>query len=250
MQLELADKAFIVTGGSRGIGYAAAESLVGEGARVVVNGRDEKVLADSVSRLGAAVGVAGDLADETLPSVLIETCLSNYGRIDGAFISVGGPPAGTTMKMTDEQWRSSFESVFLGTIRLMTSVADALTAGGSIAVVLSTSSRTPFTGLSISNGFRPGLAMVVKDLADEVGPRGIRVNGLMPGKIATDRLKGMDAATGDPEGARAAAEANIPLRRYAEPEEIGRVAAFLLSPAASYVSGAIIPVDGGLLRTI
>jgi 3-oxoacyl-[acyl-carrier protein] reductase len=104
--------------------------------------------------------------------------------------------------------------------------------------------------MAISNGLRPGLAMVAKTLAEELGPRGVRVNGLMPGRIATERVAELDASTGDPEAARKAVEASIPLGRYGEPEEFGRVAAFLLSPAASFLSGVMLPVDGGFLRSL
>jgi 3-oxoacyl-[acyl-carrier protein] reductase len=110
--------------------------------------------------------------------------------------------------------------------------------------------KSPINGLAISNGLRPGLAMIAKTLADELGPNGIRVNGLMPGRISTDRLKELDGKSGDPEAVRRASEKTIPLRRYGTPDEFGRVAAFVLSPAASYLTGAIIPIDGGALRTI
>jgi 3-oxoacyl-[acyl-carrier protein] reductase len=110
--------------------------------------------------------------------------------------------------------------------------------------------RSPIAGLAISNGLRPGLAMVAKTLADELGPRGIRVNGLLPGRVATERLEELDAATGDAERARREAAERIPLRRQGEPEEFGRAAAFLLSPAASFVSGAMLPVDGGATRAL
>jgi 3-oxoacyl-[acyl-carrier protein] reductase len=114
--------------------------------------------------------------------------------------------------------------------------------------VLSSSVRAPLPGLGISNGLRPGLAMVAKELADELGPRGVRVNGLLPARIETDRVRRLDEGAADPAAARAAAESAIPLRRYGQPEEFGRVAAFVLSPAASYVSGVMLPVDGGMLR--
>ncbi len=126
----------------------------------------------------------------------------------------------------------------------------ALGEGGSLALVLSTSAKAPIADLAISNGLRPGLGMVVKQLADEVGPRGIRVNGLLPGAVATDRVHELDARSGDPVAAREANERGIPLRRYGEPDEFGRVAAFVLSPASSYVTGALVPVDGGQLRPL
>ena len=104
--------------------------------------------------------------------------------------------------------------------------------------------------MAISNGLRPGLAMVAKTLADELGPRGVRVNGLLPGRIATERVAELDDSTGDPEAARRAAEASIPLGRYGRPQEFGAVAAFVLSPAASFLTGVMLPVDGGLLRAL
>ena len=122
--------------------------------------------------------------------------------------------------------------------------------GAPSGFVLSTSARMPIAGLGLSNGLRPGLAGVVKDMADEYGPRGVRVFGLLPHRILTDRNLELFAATGDAEKAKAEAEATIPLRRLGDPAEFGRVAAFLLSPAASYLTGLSLPVDGGALRSI
>jgi 3-oxoacyl-[acyl-carrier protein] reductase len=171
--------------------------------------------------------------------------VSSYGRLDGALISVGGPPGGAALSLTDEQWRDAFDSVFLGTVRLSRAVVEALPAeGGSLVFVLSTSVKAPIAGLAASNGLRPGLAMLAKTMADELGPRGIRVNGLMPGKVLTDRIRelfgdDLEKAVDD-----------VPLGRFGDPAEFGRVAAFLLSPAASYVTGAMVPVDGGAMRAL
>jgi 3-oxoacyl-[acyl-carrier protein] reductase len=251
MDLGLRDRVYIVTGGGRGLGRAAAEALVAEGARVVVSGRDDATLAGAVTALGAAaVGVVADNGDPGTPARLIEAARSRWGRLDGALVSVGGPPFGGVLDVADDDWTSSFSSVFLGAIRLCRELCAVLPEGGSIALVLSSSVKQPIEGLAVSNGLRPGLAMVAKTLADEVGPRGIRVNGLLPGKIATERLAQLDASGGDPEAARARGVAAIPLGRYGEPAEFGAAAAFLLSPAASYLSGVMLPVDGGMQRSL
>ncbi len=251
MDLGLKDRVFIVTGGARGLGRATADCLVAEGARVVLSGRSGDSLNEAVAALGdAAVGVPADNADPDTPARLIATARERWGRLDGALISVGGPPTGAVTEVTDEQWTTSFEAVFLGAVRLAREVGTDLGEGGALALVLSSSVRAPLGNLAISNGLRPGLAMVAKTLADELGPRGVRVNGLLPGRVGTERVAELDASTGDAEAARAAAVATIPLGRYGEPEEFGRAAAFLLSPAASFVSGTMLPVDGGMLRSL
>lgn len=249
MELGLRERVYIVTGGTRGLGRAAADALVADGARVVVSSRDAVAVQTAVADLGGnerAAGVTADNADESTPDVLIAAARDSFRRLDGALISVGGPPAGDVMSMTDEQWRASFDSVFLGAVRLARAVAVTLDDGGAIGFVLSTSVKSPIGGLAISNGLRPGLAMVAKTMADELGPRGIRVFGLLPGRISTARTIEL---TPDEQARRGLAE-QIPLRRFGEPTEFGRVAAFLLSPAASYLTGLMVPVDGGALRTL
>jgi 3-oxoacyl-[acyl-carrier protein] reductase len=252
MDLELSGRVFVVTGGSAGLGRATAEALVADGARVVVSGRHQDSVDRTVSDLGpaSATGVVADNADPGTPARLIDTAREAFGRLDGALVSVGGPPTGTVASTSDEDWEKSFSSVFLGAVRIGREVCGALQPGGSVAFVLSSSVRSPIPGLAISNGLRPGLAMMAKNLADEQGPRGVRVNGLLPGRVGTERVAELDASTGDAEASRARAEGVIPLGRYGEPEEFGRVAAFLLSPAASYLSGVMLPVDGGALRSL
>jgi 3-oxoacyl-[acyl-carrier protein] reductase len=251
MDLGLADRVYLVTGGGRGLGRATADVLVAEGARVVLSGRSEETLAAAVEALGdPATYVVGDNADLETPGRLIAAARERWGRVDGALISVGGPPTGSVASTTDEQWTTSFASVFLGAVRTAREVAAELGTGGSIAFVLSTSVKGPLTEMAISNGLRPGLAMVAKQLADELGPRGVRVNGLLPGRVATERVAELDALQDDPVAAKAGAAKSIPLRRDGEPSEFGRAAAFLLSPAASFVSGAMLPVDGGVMRAL
>ena len=247
MDLGLAGRAFVVTGASRGLGRAGAGALAAEGAGVVLGARD----ADAVGRAARELGgtpVVADLADPQAPDRLVQACRSAYGRVDGALVSVGGPPAGSALGLSDEQWQGAFDSVFLGALRVCRAVVAALPPeGGSIALVLSTSVKAPIAGLAASNGLRPGLGMLAKTLADELGPRGVRVNALLPGRVDTDRTRDIDGP--DP-AVRERSAATIPLRRYGTPEEFGRVAAFLLSPAASYVTGAMVPVDGGAVRAL
>ena len=248
MDLGLTDRVFLVTGGARGLGRATADVLVAEGARVVLSGRTEETLA--AARGDAVETVVADNADPATPRRLLDAAASRWGRVDGALISVGGPPKGPVTAITDDQWTVAFGSVFLGAVRLGREIGAALPAGGALAYVLSSSVRAPLADMAVSNGLRPGLAMVAKTLADELGPSGVRVNGLLPGRVGTERVAELDALSGDAEAAKEAAVRTIPLGRYGEPEEFGRVAAFLLSPASSFVSGAMVPVDGGMLRAL
>jgi 3-oxoacyl-[acyl-carrier protein] reductase len=252
MDLGLADRVYILTGASRGLGLATAEALVADGAKVVLSARDADRLAGAVSALGesSATGVVADLADPAAPQQLIDAAMSHYGRLDGALVSVGGPALGSVASLTDEQWRHAFETVFLGSIRLARTVAGALSDGGAIALVLSTSVKTPLAGLGLSNGLRPGLAMAAKDMANEFAPRGIRVLSLMPGRVLTDRNRELFAATGDAATAQKDIEDRVPMGRLGEPSEFGKVAAFVLSPAASYLTGLALPVDGGLTAAL
>lgn len=253
MDLGLKDRVYIVTGGTRGLGRAAARELVAEGARVVVSGRSEKSVAAAEEELGGTgrvVGVVADNADTEAPGRLIAAAHDAFERLDGVLVSVGAPPTGTSDTIDDDQWRAAFESVFLGAVRLSRAVAVELGEGGVIGFVLSTSVYEPIPSLAISNAFRPGLAGYAKNLANELGPRGIRVVGLMPAHIETDWVRELYEQSGDANAARERATADVPLRRYGTPDEFGRSAAFLLSPAASYLTGVMLPIDGGVRRGI
>lgn len=262
MDLGLAGRVYVLTGASRGLGYATAKCLVADGARVVLSSRDPEHVAAAVRALGehaatsghdgdaAADGLAGNLADPDTAERLVERAFERFDRLDGALLSVGGPPRGSALQATDEEWLAAFRTVYLGAVRAARVVAERLDRGGALAFVLSSSVREPIPGIGISNGLRPGLAGAAKDIADELGPRGVRVVSLLPHRIMTDRNRELFAATGDPVKAQADAEAAIPLRRLGDPAEFGRVAAFLLSPAASYLTGVAVPVDGGAIRTL
>jgi 3-oxoacyl-[acyl-carrier protein] reductase len=247
MDLGIRDRVYVVTGGTKGLGRATAEALVADGARVVVSSRSQESVDAAVADLGDnARGIAADNGDPTTAETVTKLALSTWGRLDGALISVGGPPGTNPPEATDEQWRAAFESVMLGAIRVARTVVGHLGDGGAIGLVLSTSVKQPVGGIEISSGLRPGLAMWAKHLADEVGPKGIRVFSLMPGRILTDRMTSLMPDADD----RAQMSQTIPLRRMGDPEEFGRVGAFLLSPAASYLTGLVVPVDGGALRSL
>lgn len=253
MDLGLTDRVFVVSGAGSGLGRASAEQLVAEGARAVLVARRADVLDEVVGALGSdrAVALAADLADPETAEAAARQARESFGRLDGALVSVGGPPAGSALGTTAEEWRAAFDSVFLAALRVTDAVVRHGTAADlSVAWVLSSSVKAPIPGLAASNGLRPGLAMLVKQLADELGPVGTRVVGLLPGRVETDRTRHLDALSGDAEAARARSEASIPLRRYGQPVEFGRVAAFVLSPAASYLSGSVVAVDGGAIRSL
>ena len=219
MDLGLRDRVYLVTGGSRGLGFAAAQALVGEGAKVVLTSPHEataSAAADRLARSGTAANtptwIVADNADPATPGRLIAAAKETYGRIDGALVSVGGTPTGSVASTTDDAWRAAFESVFLGAIRLGRVLAAELGSegtslpsgtGASLVFVLASSVRAPLPNLAISNGLFPGLAGVVKTLADEHGPAGVRINGLLPVRIATDRVREIDALAGDPDEVRA-----------------------------------------------
>jgi 3-oxoacyl-[acyl-carrier protein] reductase len=245
VDLGLSGKAFVVTGGSEGLGFASACELLREGAVVTVSSRSETKVADAVNRLsadwpGVVDGITADNAEPTAAERMVAASVSRWGRLDGLVISVGGPPHATVLGAADEAWESSFRSVFLGAIRLIRTAVPVMRDGGAIVLVLSTSAKSPLPNLGISNGLRPGLAMAAKDVADEVGPRGIRVVSVLPGLFDTARAAGATGREYD----------NIPLRRIGDPTEFGRAVAFLASPAASYITGCTVAVDGGALRTL
>jgi 3-oxoacyl-[acyl-carrier protein] reductase len=252
MDLGLRDRSFVVGGGARGLGRATASVLVEEGASVVLLGRDAEGLKAACSEFGERASfVEGDMADPGFPA---RVRAAASAPLHGMLMNAGGPRPGDALSLSDDDWRAAYELLIGGPIRMLRELLPLMADEASIAWVGSSSWRQPIPGLDASNVFRPGIAALVKVLARELAPR-VRLVGMAPGRIDTDRVRSLDASNAERTGStvdetRAAAEAELPLRRYGKPEEFGRVAAFLLSPAASYVSGSTVQVDGAMITAL
>ncbi len=254
MDLGLHGKHVVVTGASSGLGLATAQVLVEEGARVTLVARDRDKLYAALATLDdAAHPVVVDLTDADAPQRIIESATAEHGRIDGLFVSHGGPPPGSAHGLKDKALDKALDVALRAPLRVVRDVAATMESGGSIVVLTSTSSVQPIEGLASSNLTRSAMWGYVKTLADELGPAGVRVNALLPGRYDTARLRQLEDVISMQSGAaraqvRGDAVGRIPLRRLGRPEELGRVGAFLLSPAASYVTGAAWAADGGAIR--
>jgi 3-oxoacyl-[acyl-carrier protein] reductase len=256
MDLGLAGRSYVVGGGARGLGRATAEVLVAEGGSVLLLGRNSGALVTASSELGErASWFEGDMADPALAGQLRVVVEERFGgSLDGMLMNAGGPPPGNALELTDEQWRGAYELLFGGPLRVLRALEPQFSDGASVVWIGSSSWRQPIQGLDASNAFRPGIAALVKVLARELAPR-VRFVGMAPGRVDTDRVRSLDSARASRSGAsveevRTASEQEIPRGRYGEPSEFGRVAAFLLSPAASYVSGSTVQVDGGMITAL
>jgi 3-oxoacyl-[acyl-carrier protein] reductase len=255
MDLGLTGKRFLIGGGSRGLGNAIAQVLSDEGAKVLLMSRDEASLQQAATRIGenasfVAVDIASPGAVETLSKAVDE----KLGGLDGILINAGGPPPGEVLGVTDEQWAQSFELLIGGPIRILRALTPKIEGEGAVLFITSSSVRQPIPNLDTSNVLRPGVAAMAKVLARELGPK-IRVNSLAPGRFDTDRVRSLDKGRAEAQGISieeqvAQMNKTIPLGRYGEPEEMGRVGAFLLSPAASYLSGISVQADGAMVTAI
>jgi 3-oxoacyl-[acyl-carrier protein] reductase len=199
--------------------------------------------------------VPADLSTPDGPARAVEAAVAAFGGLDLLVVNSGGPPPGRFDELDDDAWQAAIDGTLWSAIRLIRAALPHLREGRDPAIVvnLSSSAREPIPGLVTSNLLRPGLAGLIKSLVEEIAP--VRINGIAPGRLATDRIAQIDAArsrmTGMPvEQVERQAVARIPLGRYGDPVELGRLAAFLLSPAASYITGAIVPIDGGMVRAL
>src|SRR5437660_121728 len=262
MNLHLTGKIAMVGGASKGLGFAVARALALEGARVSIASRSGDAVTAAGERIrketGAEISVhAADLSDATAIAGWHRQTADRFGGVDLLFTNTGGPPAGAALSFDDDAWRGAFDLLVMSAIRTVRLVVPSMQARGGGAILMGTSSsvKEPIAHLALSNVLRASVAALAKTLALELAPSHIRVNNLIPGRIATDRLRQLDeigakrAGISPDEQQKRAAE-TIPLGRYGQPDEFGRAAAFLLSDAAAYITGASIQVDGGLIRGV
>ena len=255
MDLGLDGARALIGGGSGGLGGSIATALAGEGVRVALVARPSDRLDAAVGRLAGAVAIDTDLASSDGPASAVDRTVAALGGLDLLLVNSGGPPTGVFEDLDEDAWTRAIDGTLRSALRLIRAALPHLRESDrpAILIILSSTAREPVPGLTTSNVLRPGLAGLVKSLTAEIAP--IRINAIAPGRIATDRIREIDEATAARSGeiraaVTAATIARIPLGRYGDPLEVGRLGTYLLSPAASYVTGAIVPVDGGLVRSL
>jgi 3-oxoacyl-[acyl-carrier protein] reductase len=260
MDLRLANKVVMVGGASKGLGYAVARAVAGEGAAVCVASRDAAAIQRAAKAIATETGarvhpVAADLSKPEAIAEWHAQTVQQFGGVDALFANTGGPPAGSSLSFDDAGWQAAFELLLLSVIRTARLVVPSMKARGGGAILIGTSSsvKEPIANLALSNVLRSGVTSLAKTLSLELAADRIRVNTLIPGRIETDRLRHLDEITAKQTNApleehRLKMMATVPLGRYGAPDEFGRIGAFLLSDAASYITGANIQVDGGLLK--
>jgi len=260
MDLGLTGKKAFVTGSSRGLGFAAALVLAGEGCQVVLNGRDEPRLKRACQLIKEKTGIQavycqGDAADPVKASSLIKEATDKLGGLDLLITNTGGPSSGKFEDITEEVWQRGIDLAFMSHVRLIQSALPYLRESqfASVLTITSYSVKQPIPNLILSNSIRSATIGLTKSLALELGPEGIRFNSLLPGWTKTERVKEIMEFRAEQNNTSVSEEISqitidCPLGRMASPEEIGRAAAFLLSPAASYITGVMLNVDGGIYK--
>jgi 3-oxoacyl-[acyl-carrier protein] reductase len=262
MDLHLTGKRALVNAAGAGLGFAIATALAREGAAVALSDLDPEPAQDAAARIAAETGAtvhgfAADVSDKDDVERLVAEAAATLGGLDVLVNNAGGPPTGDFEALDDGHWERGYNLTLMSAVRGIRHALPhfATAGGGAVLTVLSSSVKQPIPNLLISNVYRPGLAALTKSLAIDLAPRGIRVNGLAPGRVNTGRVQQLNAALAErqgktPEEVLRASLATIPMGRLAEPEEIGRVAAFLCSPAASYVTGHVMLVDGAYVKAL
>ena len=258
MDLGLKGKIAMVAGASRGLGFAVAQALANEGALVSIASRDEQAIKAAAGRIGGDVlPVAVDVKDAAGIEQWTAETNERFGGVDLLFTNSGGPPAGPAISFDDRAWQDAVDLLLFSTLRMVRAAVPLMQARGGGAILVSTSSsvKEPIPNLGLSTVLRASVSALAKTLALELAASKIRVNQIIPGRIDTDRVKQLDQITATrqgitPEEAKKKSLAVIPAGRYGEIEEYGRVAAFLLSDAASYMTGATVQVDGGLIKSV
>lgn len=261
MDLGLGGKVMIVAASSKGLGKATALCLAREGALVTVNGRDKDRLAATAAEIRAETGadvleVVNDLSNPEAAAQLIEETMRVRGGIDGVVCSAGGPPPGTFADFPEDQpWLDAINLNLMSTLRLSRAAIPHLESrgGGSITNIVSISVKQPIPNLVLSNTARTAVIGLARSLALEFAGKNIRVNNICPGSILTDRIRSISETTAEKTGEEIQVvidreAAAIPMGRHGDPEEFGRVVTFFASPAASYVTGATVQVDGGTYK--
>lgn len=254
MDLGLRDKAALVTGSTAGLGLASAKALAAEGVRVLICGRRGELAKREADALPGAVGVEADLTDPASPQRLVEAALESFGRLDVLVGSTGGPPPGGALDVPADAYDDALHLLVTPMVRLaQLAVAEMRKQGsGRIVFVTSAAIREPIPTLVLSNAVRMAVHGFAKTLARQVARDAITVNCVLPGRIATDRIASLDEAAARASGrsldeVRAASARSVPAGRVGDPAEFGAVVTFLCSEQAAYVTGAAIPVDGGVL---